>query len=371
MSRRPRRLVARHRRPPVRGLPAGPARLRAHALPALHVGDDGQAQGHHAHDRGLPARAPASPTRWSSTSSPTTSTGAPPTSAGSPATATSSTGRSRTRRPGSCTRARPTRRRGSAGGRSSRTTRSSILYCAPTAIRAHMKQGPQYAAEARPLARCASSARSASRSTPRRGCGTTSTSAAARPPIVDTWWQTETGMIMITPLPGVTDHEAGQCHVPVPGHRRGRRRRRTGTRVPLGGGGYLVLTRPWPSMLRGIYGDPERYQADLLEPLPGHVLRGRRRQARRRRLPLAARPRRRRDERVRPPHQHDRGRVGARRPPVRRGGRGRRQERPDHRPGDLRLRHPEGRRRGERRRSRPSCASTSPRSSARSPSPSS
>ena len=62
--------------PPVAG------RLRAHALPALHVGHDGQAQGHRAHDGRLPARARASPTRWSSTSSPTTSTGAPPTSAG-------------------------------------------------------------------------------------------------------------------------------------------------------------------------------------------------------------------------------------------------------------------------------------------------
>ena len=81
-DRRPRRLVARHRRPPVRGLPAGPGRLRAHALPALHLGHDGQAQGHPAHDRRLPARARRSPTRRSSTSSPTTCTGAPPTSAG-------------------------------------------------------------------------------------------------------------------------------------------------------------------------------------------------------------------------------------------------------------------------------------------------
>ncbi len=46
-----------------------------------------------------------------------------------------------------------------------------------------------------------------------------------------------------------------------------------GESVPRGSGGYLVLKRPWPSMLRGIYGDPERYRADLLEPLPGHVLR--------------------------------------------------------------------------------------------------
>ena len=74
--------------------------------------------------------------------------------------------------------------------------------------------------------RCASSARSASRSTPRRGSGTTSTSAAARRPIVDTWWQTETGMILITPLPGVTTTKPGSRDVPVPGHRGRRRRRR-------------------------------------------------------------------------------------------------------------------------------------------------
>ena len=73
----------------------------------------------------------------------------------------------------------------------------------------------------------------------------------------------------------------------------------TATSVPLGGGGYLVLTRPWPAMLRGIYGDPERYKETYWSPLPGQVLRRRRREARRRGLPLAPRPRRRRDERRR------------------------------------------------------------------------
>ena len=74
-----------------------------------------------------------------------TCTGAPPTSAGSPATATSSTGRSATGRRRSCTRARPTSRTRTAGGRSSRSTSVTILYTAPTAIRSHMKWGPEYA----------------------------------------------------------------------------------------------------------------------------------------------------------------------------------------------------------------------------------
>ncbi|MBU4215468.1 MAG: AMP-binding protein, partial [Actinobacteria bacterium] len=79
-----------------------------------------------------------------------------------------------------------------------------------------------------------------------------------RAPIVDTWWQTETGAMMISPLPGVTTTKPGSAQVPLPGiaadviddemHS-----------VPNGSGGYLVLTEPWPAMLRGIWGDPDRY----------------------------------------------------------------------------------------------------------------
>ncbi len=81
-----------------------------------------------------------------------------------------------------------------------------------------------------------------------------------RTPIVDTWWQTETGAIMISPLPGVTDAEAGlgpgrRCPASAPTSSTTRRHP-----VPNGGGGYLVLTEPWPAMLRGIWGDPERYK---------------------------------------------------------------------------------------------------------------
>jgi acetyl-CoA synthetase len=79
-----------------------------------------------------------------------------------------------------------------------------------------------------------------------------------RCPIVDTWWQTETGAIMISPLPGVTHAKPGSAQVPVPGitalvvdeH---------GHEVENNHGGYLTLAEPWPSMLRGIWGDPERF----------------------------------------------------------------------------------------------------------------
>jgi acetyl-CoA synthetase len=80
-----------------------------------------------------------------------------------------------------------------------------------------------------------------------------------RTPVVDTWWQTETGGIMISPLPGVTEAKPGSAMKPLPGisadvvDDEGRS-------VPNGGGGYLLLTEPWPSMLRGIWGDPQRYK---------------------------------------------------------------------------------------------------------------
>ncbi|OGG03368.1 MAG: acetate--CoA ligase [Candidatus Glassbacteria bacterium RIFCSPLOWO2_12_FULL_58_11] len=78
-------------------------------------------------------------------------------------------------------------------------------------------------------------------------------------PIVDTWWQTETGSILITPLPGITKTKPGSATVPFPGIE-AEIFTDKGERVEVGGG-YLALTRPWPAMLRGIYGDPERYKA--------------------------------------------------------------------------------------------------------------
>jgi len=95
----------------------------------------------------------------------------------------------------------------------------------------------------------------------------------SRCPIVDTWWQTETGAIMISPLPGVTACKPGSAMGPLPG---------IGMAVvddqarPVGngGGGYLVLTEPWPSMLRGIWGDPERFKETYWSRFPGMYFAG-------------------------------------------------------------------------------------------------
>jgi len=87
-------------------------------------------------------------------------------------------------------------------------------------------------------------------------------------PIVDTWWQTETGSIMISPLPGVTHTKPGSATIAVPGISVDVVDD-LGKSVPNGSGGYLVLTKPWPAMLRGIWGDPERYKETYWARFPG------------------------------------------------------------------------------------------------------
>ncbi|HXC78777.1 MAG TPA: AMP-binding protein, partial [Candidatus Acidoferrum sp.] len=79
-----------------------------------------------------------------------------------------------------------------------------------------------------------------------------------RCPIVDTWWQTETGQIMISPLPAITTTKPGSASIPLPGIEADIFDDE-GNTVPPGGGGYLVLTQPWPAMARGIHGDRERF----------------------------------------------------------------------------------------------------------------
>jgi acetyl-CoA synthetase len=89
---------------------------------------------------------------------------------------------------------------------------------------------------------------------------------------VDTWWQTETGAIMISPLPGATTTKPGSATFPLPGIS-AELVDENGNRVDRGGG-YLTLTRPWPSMLRGIYGDPERYRETYWSRFPGRYFAG-------------------------------------------------------------------------------------------------
>lgn len=94
-----------------------------------------------------------------------------------------------------------------------------------------------------------------------------------RCPIVDTWWQTETGMILITPLPGIVATKPGSATRPFPGIE-AEVVDEKGNKVGPGGGGYLLLTRPWPSMLRTVYGDPERYVQNYWSQYPGKYFTG-------------------------------------------------------------------------------------------------
>jgi acetyl-CoA synthetase len=89
-----------------------------------------------------------------------------------------------------------------------------------------------------------------------------------RCPIVDTWWQTETGAIMIAPLPGAIATKPGSATLPLPGII-AEVVTKSGEAVPPGSGGYLVIKRPWPSMLRTIYNDPDRYVAQYWTEIPG------------------------------------------------------------------------------------------------------
>lgn len=133
----------------------------------------------------------------------------------------------------------------------------TILYTAPTAIRACMKWGDDIPAKydlssLRVLGSVGEPINPEAWMWYRKHIG------ADQAPIVDTWWQTETGGMMLSPLPGVTETKPGSAQRPLPGiaatvvddeaHE-----------VPDGGGGYLVLTEPWPSMLRTIWGDDQRY----------------------------------------------------------------------------------------------------------------
>jgi acetyl-CoA synthetase len=147
----------------------------------------------------------------------------------------------------------------------------TIFYTAPTAIRAFMKWGDSF-----PKAHDLSSLRLLGTVgepiNPEAWVWYHSRIGGGRCPVVDTWWQTETGMILITPLPGVTKLKPGSATLPFPGidaavvNERGEEVKN--------GGGYLVLRRPWPAMLRGIYGDPERYEKQYWSRFPGMYFTG-------------------------------------------------------------------------------------------------
>ena len=94
-----------------------------------------------------------------------------------------------------------------------------------------------------------------------------------RCPIVDTWWQTETGGIMMSPLPGAIPTKPGSCTKPLPGVIP-QILDESGENVPVNHGGWLVIAHPWPGMLRGIWGDPHRYAEQYWSRVPGKYLCG-------------------------------------------------------------------------------------------------
>jgi acetyl-CoA synthetase len=132
----------------------------------------------------------------------------------------------------------------------------TIFYTAPTAIRAFMRWGTDWPSrrDMRSLRLLGSVGEPIN---PEAWVWYHAHIGGSRCPVVDTWWQTETGSIMITPLPGLTRAKPGSATQPFPGVS-AEILDQQGQPVPVGGG-LLALTRPWPSMLRGIYGDPERY----------------------------------------------------------------------------------------------------------------
>ena len=132
----------------------------------------------------------------------------------------------------------------------------TIFYTAPTAIRAFMRWGTDWP-ERRDLTSLRLLGSVGEPINPEAWMWYHRHIGGARCPIVDTWWQTETGAIMIAPLPGVTHTKPGSATRPFPGIS-AEIRNADGTAIDVGGG-LLALTRPWPSMLRGIYGDPARY----------------------------------------------------------------------------------------------------------------
>ena len=133
----------------------------------------------------------------------------------------------------------------------------SILYTAPTSIRTFMKWGDEYPAR-HDLSSLRILGSVGEPINPEAWMWYRDTIGGGTCPVVDTWWQTETGHIMISPLPGLTTTKPGSATVPLPGIAADVVDD-AGQSVQLGEGGYLVLTSPWPGMLRGIYRDPERF----------------------------------------------------------------------------------------------------------------
>ena len=148
----------------------------------------------------------------------------------------------------------------------------TILYTAPTAIRTFMKWGDHLPAE-HDLSSLRVLGSVGEPINPEAWMWYRENIGGGHCPIVDTWWQTETGAIMISPLPGVTATKPGSAMHPLPGIS-AVVVDDAGEPVSPGSGGYLTLTEPWPSMLRGIWGDPDRYRQTYWSRYPDRYFAG-------------------------------------------------------------------------------------------------
>jgi acetyl-CoA synthetase len=148
----------------------------------------------------------------------------------------------------------------------------TILYTAPTAIRTFMKWGTDWP-EKHDLSSLRLLGSVGEPINPEAWVWYQTNIGGGRCPVVDTWWQTETGMIMITPLPGAIATKPGSATFPFPGVDADIVDN-DGNSVGIPGGGYLVLRTPWPAMLRGIYGDPERYKETYWSRFEGSYFAG-------------------------------------------------------------------------------------------------
>jgi acetyl-CoA synthetase len=148
----------------------------------------------------------------------------------------------------------------------------NIFYTAPTAIRTFMRWGKEIPAKYK-LSSLRLIGTVGEPINPEAWIWYNETIGHGRCPIVDTWWQTETGGIMISPLPGITATKPGSATRPLPGIV-AEVLDVDGKPVGPGGGGYLVLSKPWPSMLRTVYGDPDRYVQNYWSRYPGKYFTG-------------------------------------------------------------------------------------------------
>lgn len=148
----------------------------------------------------------------------------------------------------------------------------TIFYTAPTAIRAFMKWGTEYP-DRHDLSTLRLLGTVGEPINPEAWMWYHENIGGSNCPIVDTWWQTETGGIMISPLPGVVATKPGSATKPIPGISV-EVVDSDGAAVPLGGGGFLTITQPWPSMLRSIYRDDQRYVDTYWSRYPGRYFAG-------------------------------------------------------------------------------------------------